>query len=131
LKAIAEKGLKEIAYHRRWSSEWVIRLGDGTDESHDKIQAAVDSLWEYTGELFTPDTVDTEMHLKFNTPDISSLYAPWKSFVSQTLESATIDIPSGDIWMQKGGKSGIHTEHLGYILSELQYMQRTFPAMQW
>lgn len=131
LSAIAEKGLKEITYHRRWSGEWVIRLGDGTEESHEKVQAAVDHLWQYTGELFLPDPVEQEMYEQMSTPDVASLYAAWKAYVTGILETATITIPSKDTWMQSGGKSGRHSEHLGFILSELQYMQRTYPAMQW
>lgn len=131
LRAIAEKGIKEVAYHRRWSSEWVIRLGDGTAESHEKAQAAVDHLWEYTGELFMPADFEKESVSTIQAPDVSALKSGWMSHVSNTLDTATLEMPSADTWMQSGGKQGRHTEHLGYILTELQYMQRTYPASQW
>ncbi len=125
LQAIAEKAIKEVAYHRRWSGEWLIRLGDGTAESHAKAQAAVDRLWEYTGEMFVP--VEFELSGK----DVSMLLVSWMEQIRHTLATATLEIPPDDTWMQSGGKSGRHTEYLGYILTELQYMQRTYPAMQW
>ncbi|HLF65076.1 MAG TPA: 1,2-phenylacetyl-CoA epoxidase subunit PaaC [Saprospiraceae bacterium] len=131
LRAIAEKALKEVTYHRRWSGEWVIRLGDGTAESHEKVQDAVNHLWEYTGELFSPADFEKESHKMQNTPDVSSLHKAWKKHVVHTLDTATLRIPRDDIWMQSGGKSGHHSEHMGFILSELQYMQRTYPSMQW
>ncbi len=131
LRAIAEKALKEVTYHRRWSSEWLIRLGDGTPESHVKVQAAVNHLWEYTGELFSPADFEIECHQTYHTPDVSTLQSAWRKHVKQTLDNATLQIPSDDVWMQSGGKSGRHSEHMGFLLTELQYMQRTYPAMQW
>lgn len=131
LRAIAEKALKEVTYHRRWSSEWVIRLGDGTPESHEKAQAAVNQLWQFTGELFTPVDYEMESHQTIHTPDVASLRNAWLHHVKQTLETATLQMPSDDTWMQNGGKAGRHTEYLGYILAELQYMQRAYPSMQW
>ena len=131
LKAIAEKALKEVSYHRRWSSEWVIRLGDGTPESHEKIQAAVDHLWEYTGEFFIPADFEAESHSLFNAPDVAALKNVWMAHVRQTLDIATLQMPATDTWMQSGGKQGRHSEQMGYILTELQYMQRTYPASQW
>jgi ring-1,2-phenylacetyl-CoA epoxidase subunit PaaC len=131
LRGIAGKAIKEVAYHRRWSSEWVIRLGDGTEESHGKAQAAVDMLWEYTGELFEPADFEHALHASLNIPDVSAFYKSWLGHVEQTLSAATLQMPPADSWMQRGGKSGRHSEHLGYILTEMQYMQRTYPEMQW
>lgn len=131
LSAIAEKALKEVAYHKRWSSEWVIRLGDGTAESHEKMQSAVNHLWMYTGELFVLADFEIISHASHQTPDVSQLQSAWYRQVQQTLDVATIEMPPADTWMHVGGKSGRHTEHLGFLLTELQYMQRTYPAMQW
>jgi ring-1,2-phenylacetyl-CoA epoxidase subunit PaaC len=131
LAAIAAKALKETTYHLRWSSEWVVRLGDGTEESHKRMNHAVDELWRYTGEMFLPATYETE-----NAVDVSSLKNEWTQKVTETFNEATISSPFGGGWegavyMQTGGKDGLHTEHLGFILTELQYMQRTYPASQW
>jgi ring-1,2-phenylacetyl-CoA epoxidase subunit PaaC len=123
--------VKEVTYHRRWSSEWVIRLGDGTPESHEKAQAAVDRLWEYSGELFVPAEFESESHRDFQTPDVATLRHAWKTHLQETLDRATLQMPADTVWMQGGGKTGKHSEHLGYILTELQYMQRAYPAMQW
>ena len=131
LRAIAEKALKEVTYHRRWSSEWLIRLGDGTEESHAKAQTAVNLLWEYTGELFTPADFEQECIEKNISPNVAALRPAWLMHVSNILSQATLEMPSPDTWMQSGGKSGRHTEYLGYILADLQYMQRTYPEMQW
>jgi ring-1,2-phenylacetyl-CoA epoxidase subunit PaaC len=131
LSAIAEKALKEIKYHRRWSSEWVVRLGDGTEESHQKTQDAVNQLWQYTGELFTPEGYEIESQKSHGTPGVKTLESSWLAHVTQTFEKATLKLPEAGSWMQRGGKSGRHTEHMGFLLTELQYMQRTYPAMQW
>jgi ring-1,2-phenylacetyl-CoA epoxidase subunit PaaC len=131
LRAIAEKALKEVTYHRRWSGEWLIRLGDGTAESHEKVQNAVNTLWECTGELFTPVDFEIESHAACNTPDVRTFQSVWKKHVQHSLDIATLQIPEKESWMQSGGKSGRHSEHMGFILSELQYMQRTYPALQW
>jgi ring-1,2-phenylacetyl-CoA epoxidase subunit PaaC len=131
LAAIAGKSLKEIAYHRRWSSEWVIRLGDGTEESHAKVQEAVDRLWEYTGEMFRPAPYESEMHMTIQAPDVAAFHAPWLDHIRRTLDTATLVLPSADTWMHEGGKLGRHTEYMGFILTEMQYLQRTYPAMQW
>ena len=131
LRAIAGKAIKEVAYHRRWSSEWVVRLGDGTSESHDKAQRAVNRLWEYTGELFEPSDFETELKGTLNIPDVQAFHKTWLNHIRQTLETATLEMPSVETWMQRGGKHGRHSEHLGFILAEMQYMQRTYPEMQW
>lgn len=130
LAAIAQKSIKEITYHLRFSSEWVIRLGDGTEVSHDKMQAALDALWMYTGELCTPDELDRDMAQAGIAPDLATIRPPYDQKVQDILQEATLRIPEND-WMQSGGKQGIHTEYLGYILTELQYMQRAYPGAKW
>jgi ring-1,2-phenylacetyl-CoA epoxidase subunit PaaC len=125
LAAIVDKSIKETAYHLRWSSEWVIRLGDGTEESHDRMTKAIDELWRYTGEMFSPAPYEKEWGI-----DVASLKYEWLKKVKEVFDEATLPIPSG-VWMQEGGKTGTHTEHLGYILSELQYLQRAYPNAEW
>ncbi len=125
LAAITAKALKEIKYHVRWSSEWVIRLGDGTAESKQRMIKAIDELWRYTGEMFVP--ADYE---KLFTIDFTVLKNEWLQKVKAIFEEATLPLPE-NIFMQTGGKTETHTEHLGYILTELQYMQRTYPDSQW
>ncbi len=131
LAAIAEKSLKEALYHRKWSSEWVIRLGDGTDLSKAKMQEAINERWVYTGEMFTPSEADTAMLAQGIAPNLQSLLPKWQEAVTAILEEATLNIPPADVWMQQGGKVGTHSEHLGYILTELQFMQRAYPGMEW
>ncbi|WP_315836015.1 1,2-phenylacetyl-CoA epoxidase subunit PaaC [Bradyrhizobium prioriisuperbiae] len=130
LAAIAAKSEKESAYHLRHSSEWVIRLGDGTEESHRRAQTAVDDLWAFTGELFHADQSDAGLIADGVTIDPESLRARWLETVSGVLDTATLKRPTND-WMQKGGRVGHHSEHLGHLLSELQSMQRTFPNATW
>lgn len=130
LAAIAEKSLKEVTYHMRYSSEWMIRLGDGTQESHQKMQTAVDELWPYTGELCTPDEIDHEMKEKGIGVDLEKIKPLWQAKVEEILAMATLTKPEST-WMQKGGKQGKHTEHLGYILAEMQHLQRTYPGAEW
>jgi ring-1,2-phenylacetyl-CoA epoxidase subunit PaaC len=137
LAAIAEKSLKEVTYHVRWSSEWVIRLGDGTPESHDRLENALDELWMYTGELFTPTDYEEEAVKAGFGVDVSALNGEWKQRINEILSEATLtSSPAGGgghegIWMQTGGKEGIHSEQMGYILAELQYMQRAYPGAEW
>lgn len=130
LAAIAEKALKEVTYHLRFSSEWVIRLGDGTELSHQKIQTAVDDLWMYTGELTTPSAADLEAAAAGIGPDLNAIRALWQTKVAAVLHEATLQMPTGT-WMQKGGKDGRHTEHLGYLLAEMQHLQRMYPGQTW
>jgi len=125
IAAIAEKSLKEVSYHLRWSSEWVIRLGDGTEESHKRMMAAIEELWRYTGELFIPAPYETESGI-----DLASLRTEWDKKVKAVMEEATLPVPE-KVFMQTGGKTGAHTEQLGFILSDLQYMQRTYPGCEW
>ncbi|MDX2136349.1 MAG: 1,2-phenylacetyl-CoA epoxidase subunit PaaC [Saprospiraceae bacterium] len=130
LAAIAEKAVKEITYHLRFSSEWMLRLGDGTELSHQKIQTAVDELWPFTGELTEPDAVDEAAFASGLGPDLRTIRNAWNEKVNQVLEEATLVRPSGD-WMQSGGKQGRHTEKLGFILAEMQHLQRMYPGLEW
>ncbi|MFI5196950.1 MAG: 1,2-phenylacetyl-CoA epoxidase subunit PaaC, partial [Chitinophagales bacterium] len=130
LAAIAEKSLKEITYHLRWSSEWVLRLGDGTAESHTRMQQAVDELWMYTGELFMMNDTDRSMLQQGICTDLVKIEPLWMERVRSVLREATINIPA-EAWMQQGGKDGRHSEQLGHILTELQFVQRAYPGMEW
>jgi ring-1,2-phenylacetyl-CoA epoxidase subunit PaaC len=131
IAAIAEKSLKEVTYHLKWSSEWVIRLGDGTDESKKRIQVAVEALWPYTGEMFQPAEFEkTLVTDKINFP-MDSIHHKWNTKVEQVFAQATLAMPEVRKWMQTGGKNGIHTEHLGYILAEMQFLQRAYPGCEW
>ena len=130
LAAIAEKSLKETKYHVRHSSEWMIRLGDGTEDSHAKIQESVDTLWRYAGELFFTNEVDELLLKEGIGVDITSMRKSWEREVNAVLSEATIEVPTHS-WQQAGGRTGLHSEHLGYLLTELQYMQRTYPGMEW
>jgi ring-1,2-phenylacetyl-CoA epoxidase subunit PaaC len=130
IAAIAAKAIKEINYHVRHSTDWVLRLGDGTDESHQRIQESFDRLWEYTGDLFAQDESDRECIAKGIGPDLDALRPKWKQRVAEVLIEATLTVPT-DGWMQKGSKTGVHTEHFGFLLSELQYMQRAMPGCEW
>jgi len=130
LAAIAEKSLKETKYHLKHSSEWVIRLGDGTAESHQRIQESLDILWRYTSELFYTDEVDGEMHNKGISPNMSEVFDEWNATVHSVLKEATLTIPTNN-WKQDGGRKGLHSEHLGHLLTEMQYMQRAYPNMEW
>ncbi len=123
--AIAEKALKEVAYHIRWSGEWVVRLGDGTEESHARMEHALRELWRYTGEMFLPAAYEKEAGA-----DPSALETEWTEKVQAVFSEAGLSLPS-QTFMQTGGKEGKHTEQLGYILSELQYMQRAYPGAEW
>ena len=130
LAAIAAKSEKESAYHLRHSSEWVIRLGDGTAESHARAQAAIDDLWSFTGEMFEADDNERALIEAGIAIDPAALYSLWLKTVSGTVNEATLALPTAS-WMQRGGRSGRHSEHLGHLLSELQSMQRTFPGASW
>ena len=130
LAAIAEKSLKEVTYHLRWSSEWVIRLGDGTDESHQRIIKAIDELWKYTGELFEATSYELRAASDGFGVDLSILKGEWMAKVKEVFSEATLIIP-GEVFMLTGGKEGSHTENLSNILTDLQYMQRTYPGCEW
>ncbi len=130
LSAIAKKCIKEVSYHVRFSSDWVRRLGDGTEESNQKMQEAIDDLWTYTDELFHRTEADKAMVAEGIGVEVTALKETYYNNVSEILEEATLKVPESK-WFQKGGKQGIHTEHLGYLLADLQYMQRTYPNMEW
>lgn len=125
IAAIAAKALKEVTYHVRWSSEWVVRLGDGTEESRQRMLKAIDELWRYTGELFMPADYEKESGI-----DMASLQEKWIKKITSVFDEATLPVPQ-KTFMQSGGKTGVHTEHLGFILTELQYLQRTYPGAEW
>lgn len=130
LAAIAEKSLKETKYHLKHSAEWVIRLGDGTEESHGRVQDALNTLWRYTDELFFSNEVDADLRSKGIVFSSEELKATWSEMVKEVLAQATLSIPDNG-WQHEGGRKGLHSEHLGYILAELQYMQRAYPGMEW
>lgn len=130
LAAIAEKSLKEVTYHVKWSSEWVIRLGDGTEESKERMEKAVFELWPYTGEMFVPAAFESESENRVCI-DVSAIKNDWIKKVKAVFEEATIDFPEEKNWMQSGGKEGIHTEHLGFVLAEMQFLQRAYPGLEW
>lgn len=131
LRGILQKHFKEIKYHLRHSREWVLRLGDGTDESHRRIQQAFDELWTYTGELFYQDDIDEMLAGENLGADPSELQGKWKELVAETLEEATLDHPDPDQFMAKGGRLGMHTEHLGPLLAEMQHLRRSYPDGDW
>ncbi len=129
---IATKALKEVTYHLRRSSAWVKRLGDGTEESHQRMEAAAESLWRFTGELITPDQVELDLAAKGLAPNPEQLAQDWKGMVKEVLTEATLSLQADDAWMHLGSKQGIHTEHLGLILAEMQFLQRAYPdAKTW
>ncbi len=130
LAAIAEKSLKEVTYHLRWSSEWVIRLGDGTEESHGRMENALGDLWRYTGELFQPAPYEKTLAPAGLTVDLAAIRPSWEERVREVLAAAGLSYPSGE-WMQTGGKQGKHTEQLGYLLAEMQFLQRAYPDCEW
>jgi ring-1,2-phenylacetyl-CoA epoxidase subunit PaaC len=130
LAAIAKKSIKEVSYHVRFSSDWIRRLGDGTEESNQRVQAAVNDLWVFTDELFHQTDADKAMVLEGIGVDVTQLKLSYYQKVSAVLEEATIEVPKIE-YFQKGGKQGIHSEYMGYILTEMQYMQRTYPNMNW
>lgn len=130
LSAIANKSLKEVSYHLRFSSEWVIRLGDGTEESRDKMQSALNTLWMYTGELTESVDYERAQRKAMGLDPVEHLKEQWRNKVNDVMREATLSIPEVP-FQQHGGKSGVHTENMGFILSELQYMQRAYPNLQW
>jgi ring-1,2-phenylacetyl-CoA epoxidase subunit PaaC len=130
LAGIAAKMHKESRYHVRHSGEWMLKLGDGTDESHARLQDAVTELWRYTGELFFTDDVERQLVAQTLAVDSASLEQPWRSQVDDVLGRAGIQVPEVK-WMQRGGRGGRHTEHLGHMLAEMQVLQRQYPGATW
>jgi ring-1,2-phenylacetyl-CoA epoxidase subunit PaaC len=130
IAAIADKSLKETRYHLKHTSEWIIRLGDGTDESHQRAQKALDLLWRYTDELFFETEEDFALVAAGIVPAMKEIKAEWSKTVLAVLAEATLIIPTNN-WQFEGGRKGMHSEHFGYLLSDLQYMQRAYPNMKW
>lgn len=130
LQAIARKAVKEARYHYRFSSDWMRRLGDGTEESHQRAAQALEDLWPYTQEFFVPLAVESWAAEQCIGPDLPTFKAAYYKTITELLEEATLSAPE-QAYFQKGGKQGVHTEHMGYILADMQYMQRTYPNMKW
>lgn len=130
LAAIADKANKEITYHLKWSSEWVIRLGDGTPESMRRIKMALEDLWPYTGELFKFADYEIACNTEGIFPDIEGLKADWDDEVRTIFAEANLEFPE-EKWMHDGGKRGVHSEHLGFLLAEMQFLQRAYPGQEW
>ena len=130
LAEIAVKAIKEVTYHLRFSSDWMLRMGDGTDTSKQKLQDAIEALWPYTGELFEPSEADVAMAKAGVAPNLSDIKSQWVQKVNEVFTEATVRMPDST-FMHSGGKSGRHTEAMGFILTELQYMQRTYPGQEW
>jgi ring-1,2-phenylacetyl-CoA epoxidase subunit PaaC len=130
LASIAARAEKEIRYHLRHNVHWLVRLGDGTDESHGRVQGSVDALWQYTGELFAADDIDRAFAEAFGGPDLEAIHDSWRKSIAAILKEATLTMPE-DGWMASGGKNGRHSEHLGYLVAEMQYLQRAHPGATW
>lgn len=130
LSAIAEKSLKEAVYHLRFSRGWMVRLGDGSEESHQRIQRSVNELWRFTGELFHADDVEIALSELGIAVDPRSLQAAWLNTINETFTEATLTVPEKKAY-RLGGKQGSHTEHLGLLLTQLQFVQRAYPNSQW
>jgi ring-1,2-phenylacetyl-CoA epoxidase subunit PaaC len=130
LAGIAAKGGKELAYHVRHAAEWTIRLGDGSEESHRRTQRALDELWPYTGEMLETDAVERTLIEQQIAVDPAHLRSGWEQALAEVIEEATLQPPT-QTWMHSGGRIGRHSEHLGHLLSELQYLQRAYPGAKW
>jgi 1,2-phenylacetyl-CoA epoxidase catalytic subunit len=129
--AIAAKSEKESAYHFSHAAEWVIRLGDGTAESHARTETACEALWPFTGEMFESDAAERELCEAGVIIDPASLRAPWRARLGEVFAAAGLALPAPDRWMQRGGRSGRHSEHLGHLLAEMQILPRSFPGAEW
>jgi ring-1,2-phenylacetyl-CoA epoxidase subunit PaaC len=130
IAAIASKAAREVAYHVRRSGDWTIRLGDGTETSRERMQAALDAAWPYTGELFASDEIDRDLSERGIACELETLRTPWRAHVERVVAEATLALPT-DGWMHSGGRRGRHTEALGYLLAEMQSVARSIPATQW
>lgn len=130
LAEIAARAVKEIRYHVRHVSQWLVRLGDGTRQSHAKVRDSLARLWGYAGELFAPDAIDDAMQQHFGGPELAALKWQWQNRVASTLREATLELPE-DRWHPGGGKAGRHSEHFGYLVAEMQAMQRSWPGAEW
>lgn len=127
---IAARAEKEIRYHLRHNTQWFVRLGDGTEESRERVQGSLDNLWQYTGEMFLADEVDRVFTESFGAPDLNAIHEQWRVNVESIISQATLALPESD-WMASGGKQGRHSEHLGFMIAEMQYLQRTHPGATW
>ncbi|MEP7252946.1 MAG: 1,2-phenylacetyl-CoA epoxidase subunit PaaC [Ginsengibacter sp.] len=132
LAAIAEKSLKEVTYHLRWSSEWVMRLGDGTEESNRRMKLAIEEVWPFTGEMFEMVSYEKDLLQKQVSANVGELKLVWDEKVKEIFAAATLEyVGDKNAWMQSGGKTGVHTEQLGFILAEMQFLQRAYPGCEW
>ncbi len=131
IAAIASRAVKEIRYHKRYSKNWLLRLGDGTEESHSKAQKALDDIWDYSFETCTPGPIDQWAKECGIGPDLEALKPQWEGEVQAGLKQAKLEIPVSGFIDRKAKSEGIHTEHLGYILAEMQFLQRAYPALNW
>jgi ring-1,2-phenylacetyl-CoA epoxidase subunit PaaC len=131
LAGVAAKGFKEATYHLRHSKEWMLRLGDGTEESHRRLQSAVDDLWPFTKELFAFDETESALTDLGIIPEIESLEKKWNDLVLAVFASATLAVPASNGYMVSGSRSGKHSEHLGHLLAEMQILARSFPGVKW
>jgi len=129
--SIAAKSLSEVRYHLRRSTDLLVRLGDGSEESHRCMQSAADQWWPYTGELFSSDDIDRAMVARGIAPLPETLHTKWTAHLTQSFDVATLTLPPAYAWMHSGGKQGRHSEHLGYMLAEMQFLQRAYPGAQW
>ena len=130
LREIAARAVKEVRYHLRHCSQWLVRLGDGTELSHDRVQTSLNDAWRFTGEMFAGDEIDQAIQDGIDGPDLEAIRALWRKDVERVVSEATLSLPNDD-WMASGGKQGRHTEQLGYLLAEMQYLQRSFPGATW
>jgi ring-1,2-phenylacetyl-CoA epoxidase subunit PaaC len=130
IAAFAVKSLKEVTYHLRHSAEWMVRLGDGTTESHNKVQQSVHDLWEYTDDLFAMNDVDALLISEKIAVDLNEIKLLWETTVKEVLDRATLNLPK-DAFMQKGSLEGLHSEALGHLLTEMQFLPRAYPNAKW
>ena len=130
LAEIAARAEKEVRYHLRHAAQWLVRLGDGTEESHRKVQQSLDDLWRYTGEMFAVDALDEAMMTSFAGPDLNAIAGEWQDKIAAIVAEATLTLPQ-QTSMASGGKQGRHSEHFGYLLAEMQILPRTYPDATW
>ena len=131
LAGIAQKAVKELRYHFRHSSQWMLRLGDGTKESHERAQNAVNNFWKYTDEMFLSDLLESELSTEGIAILSSSLKERWSKTVTEIIATSTLTLPEASSFIHQGGREGKHTEHLGHLLSEMQIVARSYPDIQW
>jgi ring-1,2-phenylacetyl-CoA epoxidase subunit PaaC len=130
LAEIAARAEKEVSYHIRYARQWLVRLGDGTSESQQRVQESLDSLWKYTGELFAGDDVDAMILNAWHGPNLAKLECAWREEIAAVVAEAKLQLPE-DGWMASGGREGKHTEQFGFLVAEMQYLQRAYPGLNW